>query len=137
MTRSAISVVIGMAAMVVLVSGLGDGARAGGGESFGRDEEALAGGTRFFGFVKDTKGNVIPDVKIVVEIKGRNASLVMRANADGHYHLPALGKDMTPDNVTITCSKEGYKMATGVVMASNPNPPDGIPAVEVDCILAR
>jgi hypothetical protein len=137
MTRSTIAIVIGIVTMVALTSGLGGGARAGGGESFGSDEEALAGGTRFFGFVKDTKGNVVPDVKIVVEIKGRNASLVMRANADGHYHLPALGKDMTQENVTITCSKEGYKLATGVVMASNPNPPDGIPVVEIDCILAR
>jgi len=117
--------------------GLGGAARAAGGESFGPDEEALAGGMRFFGFVKDTKGTVIPDAKIVVEVKGSNVSWVMRANADGHYHLPALGKNMTPENVTITCSKEGYKAATGVVMASNPNPPDGIPAVEVDCILAR
>ena len=61
----------------------------------------------------------------------------MRANGDGNYHLPALGKDMTQENVTIFCSKEGYKSATGIVMSSNPNPSDGIPAVEIDCILDR
>lgn len=122
--------------MLVVSPGLVGVAQAGG-ESFGRDEEALVGGMRFFGFVKDAKGNVIPEAKIVVEIKGRSASLVMRANADGNYRLPALGKDMTPENVTITCSKEGYKTATGMVMSSDPNPSDGIPTVEVDCILPR
>lgn len=137
MTRIAISVAIATASALAMTPSLISAARAGGAESFGRDEEASLGGTRFFGFVRDTAGNLIPEARIVVTVKGRAASLVMRTNADGHYHLPALGKDMMPENVTITCSKEGFKAATGVVMASNPNPADGIPAAEVDCILAR
>jgi len=135
MRRAALALAISMAGLLATAPGPGGAARAGG-ESFGPDEEAQAGGMRFFGFVKDAKGNVVPDAKIVVEVKGRNASLVMRANGDGNYHLPALGKDMTPENVTITCSKEGYKSATGMVMSST-TPAGGIPTVEVDCILAR
>lgn len=106
-----------------------------GGSGLDEQDDADAG-TPFFGFVKDldARGKAIPDAKVVAEIKGGNASLVTRTDAQGHFRIAGFGKDIDPNTVEITCSKEGYKLqrAARRRLSSDPGSP-----VEVDCLMAK
>ena len=35
--------------------------------------------------------------------------MITRTNGSGIYKLPGFGKEVTPNNIVISCSKEGYK----------------------------
>ena len=74
---------------------LASGSAWAGGSGLDEQDDADAG-TPFFGFVKDldARGRAIPDAKVVAEIKGGNASLVTRADAQGHYRITGFGKDL-------------------------------------------
>jgi hypothetical protein len=110
------------------------GAWAGGTGLDEHDEDEA--GTPFFGFAKDldARGKGIADTKVVAEIKGGNASLVTRTDAQGHFRIAGFGKDIDPNTVEITCSKEGYKLqrAARRRLSSDPGSP-----VEVDCLMAK
>ena len=112
----------------------GNGAWAGGS---GLDEQDDAdAGTPFFGFVKDldARGRAIPDAKVVAEIKGGNASLVTRADAQGHYRITGFGKDVDPNTVEISCTVAGYTLqrAARRKLSNDPGAP-----VEVDCLMTK
>lgn len=112
----------------------GSSARAGGS---GLDEQDDAdAGTPFFGFVKDldARGKAIPDAKVVAEIKGGNASLVTRADAQGHYRITGFGKDVDPNTVEISCTVAGYRLARAARRKLSNDP--GAP-VEVDCLMTK
>lgn len=118
-------------ALAVILAG---GAWAGGS---GLDEQDDAdAGTPFFGFVKDldASGKGIPDAKVVAEIKGGNASLVTRADAQGHYRIAGFGKDVDPNTIDIVCSKDGYKLerAARRKLSNDPGAP-----IEVDCLMSK
>ena len=125
------AVAFGLIAALALCAG---GALAGGS---GLDEQDDAdAGTPFFGFVKDlgARGKGIPDAKITAEIKGSNASLITRADAQGHYRLAGFGKDVNPDTVEITCSVDGYRLErTPRRKLSN----DAGAPVQVDCLMVK
>jgi hypothetical protein len=110
------------------------GARAGGMGLDEQDDEEQ--GTPFFGFAKDidARGKGLPDTKVVAEIKGGNASLVTRTDAQGHFRIAGFGKDVDPNTIEITCSKDGYKLqrAARRRLSNDPGSP-----VEVDCLMAK
>ena len=118
-----------------LALGLAGTAAWAGGSGLDEQDDADAG-TPFFGFVKDldARGRGIADAKVVAEIKGGNASLVTRTDAQGHFRIAGFGKDIDPNTVEITCSKEGYKLqrAARRRLSSDPGSP-----VEVDCLMAK
>src|ERR1700749_2268586 len=91
-------------------------------------------GTAFFGFVKDldARGRGIADAKVVAEIKGGNASLVTRADAQGHYRITGFGKDVDPNTVEISCTVAGYTLqrAARRKLSNDPGAP-----VEIDCLM--
>src|ERR1051326_9091017 len=93
-------------------------------------------GTPFFGFVKDldARGRGIADAKVVAEIKGGNASLVTRADAQGHYRITGFGKDVDPNTVEISCTVAGYTLqrAARRKLSNDPGAP-----VEVDCLMTK
>jgi hypothetical protein len=93
-------------------------------------------GTPFFGFAKDldARGRGLADTKVVAEIKGGNASLVTRTDAQGHFRIAGFGKDIDPNTVEITCSKDGYKLqrAARRKLSNDPGAP-----VEVDCLMVK
>ena len=97
------------------------------------DEQA---GTPFFGFAKDldARGRGLPDTKVTAELKGGNASLVTRTDAQGHFRIAGFGKDVDPNQVEITCTREGYKMqrAARRKLSNDPGAP-----IEVDCLMAK
>jgi hypothetical protein len=71
-----------------------------------RDEDidlAFVGSARETGTLKP-----IPGVQIRAEIGGRR--ILVRTNTEGVYRLiPNFGSEVTADQVTISCSKDGYE----------------------------
>ena len=64
-------------------------------------------GPTFFGFVKDTNGASVPDAKVTLAAKGRDA-VIARTNSVGVYR-GSLGKDVDANDVVISCEKTGFK----------------------------
>lgn len=91
-------------------------------------------GPHFFGFVKDDAGKPIPDAKVSAAIKG-GATYIMRTPKTGLYRFGGLSKTIKPDDVTISCAKEGYKQ---VRTFRRPTPKDkAAKAVETDCRMQK
>jgi hypothetical protein len=71
-----------------------------------RDEDvglAFVGSAREVGTLKP-----IPGVQIKAEVGSRR--ILVRTNSEGVYKLiPYFGSDVTSDNVTISCAKDGYE----------------------------
>jgi hypothetical protein len=106
-----------------------------GGAGFGDDDDPGEDeGPSYFGFVKDTSGATLPDAKVTVGVKDRGG-VVTRTDALGAYKVPGFGKDVKPDDVAVTCEKQGYKQ-TRVLRRPLPPPDSKIP-VETDCTMQR
>ena len=91
-------------------------------------------GPRYFGFVKDASGKIVPDAKVTAEIKGRG-TVITRSDKVGTYKLPGFGKDIDPKNVIVSCSKDGYKQTR-----TFRRPPTGkgpVTAIETECTMQR
>src|SRR5258705_12082232 len=106
-----------------------------GGSGFGDDDDAGEDeGPAYFGFVKDTNGATMPDAKVTVGIKDRGG-VVTRTDALGAYKVPGFGKEVSPDEVTVACEKQGYKQ-TRIYRRGLP-PPGSKNPVETECTLQR
>jgi len=104
-----------------------------GGVSFSDDDTTTDDeGPRYFGFVRVVDGPGIADAKVTAELKDRGA-LVTRTDIMGVYKIPGFGKDINPDDVTISCAKDGYKEANVVRLPRN----DVKDPVEVECYLNK
>jgi hypothetical protein len=101
-----------------------------------RDEDTNTGGegASFFGFVRLVDGPGIADAKVTAELKNKGA-LVTRTDIMGVYKIPGFGQDVNPDDVIISCAKDGYKQASvfRVQHASG----DTKDPVEVECYLQK
>ncbi len=91
-------------------------------------------GPRYFGFVKETGGKVIPDAKVTAEIKGLGA-VIARTDATGSYKLPGFGTRISPNDVTISCTKDGYKQTRTVRRPPPAKKP--VTAIETECTMQR
>src|SRR5690242_15458601 len=91
-------------------------------------------GPTYFGFVKDTTGKAVGDAKVTADIKGRG-TVITRTSAAGSYKLPGFGKDITPEKVLISCSKDGYKQTRTLVRTPLNKKP--LVAVETECTMQR
>jgi hypothetical protein len=105
-------------------------AYAGGGGFGGDDDQDDAGGPPFFGIVKDDKGAPLPDTKITASIAKLNSSLVLRADAAGHFFIKGFDKSVDPADVEISCAKDGYKE-----VSHSASPPAGAAPIQVVCVL--
>jgi hypothetical protein len=106
-----------------------------GGSGFGDDDDTSEDeGPAYFGFVKDSNGSTLPDAKVTVSIKDRGG-VVTRTDALGAYKVPGFGKEVSPNDVQITCEKEGYKQ-TKILRRSLPPPDSKIP-IETECTMQR
>lgn len=91
-------------------------------------------GPSYFGFVKDTNGKTISDAKVTADIKGRG-TVVTRTNATGLYKLPGFGKEVAANNVTISCTKDGYRQTR--VLRRTPPGKKPVTAIETECTMQR
>lgn len=105
------------------------GAAWAGGEG-GPDDHGHDDGPNLFGFVKDSTGKTIRDAKVTADVKGR-PSVVARTNAAGAYRIPAFGKDISINNVTLSCAKDGYKQTKTIVKTRPSKTPPT--AIEIEC----
>jgi hypothetical protein len=96
-----------LACLTLIAAGAPSGARAGG-DALGPDEHGADEGPAYFGFVKDAGGAPVRDAKVSANYKN-SLTLVTRTDATGAYKLRGFNKDISPGDVAISCSKEGYK----------------------------
>jgi Carboxypeptidase regulatory-like domain len=73
----------------------------------GHDEHGPDDGPAYWGFVKDQSGVPVRDAKVSAVHK--NLTLVTRTTATGAYRVRGFKKDVNPDEVKISCEKEGYR----------------------------
>ena len=108
--------------------------RAGGVTFDDEDDSSADAGPSYFGFVREVDGPGIADAKVTAELKDRGA-LVTRTDIMGVYKIPGFGKDINPDDVIISCGKDGYKEAN-VLRRPRANGDTKDP-VEVECYLQK
>jgi len=90
-------------------------------------------GPSYFGFVRDAGGSSVADAKVTVSPR-EGGALVTRTNIMGVYKFPGLGKEINPDNVTISCAKDGYKEAN---VLRRPRAGDDKDPIEIECYLQK
>ena len=110
-------------------------ARGGGQMTFGDDTNTSANdGPPFFGFVRDADGAAVGDARVTATVKSGGA-LVTTSNSIGVYKIAGFAKSISPDDIVISCAKDGYKQANVV---RRPNAPgDVTDPIEVDCVLQK
>src|SRR3954470_10302599 len=104
-----------------------------GGELTDEDKDDGDTTTGPYGFVKDTRGNVLPEATVTVDIKNRG-QLVTQTNLLGAYKIPTFGIEIKPDEVTISCKKDGYKQVSVVERPGSGDPNGGF---EVECTMQK
>jgi len=104
-----------------------------GGELTDEDHDDGDTTTGPYGFVKDTRGNALPEATVTVDIKNRG-QLVTQTNILGAYKIPTFGIEIKPEEVTISCKKDGYKQVSVVQRESMGEPAAGF---EVECTLQK
>ena len=101
-----------------------------GGDLDDHDEDPEAGPI-YYGFVKDHRGVLVGDAKVTADLKGRG-SVIARTDILGVYKIPGFGKSTNPDDVTISCAKDGYKQTR-----VNRKPTEPGRAIETECFMQR
>ena len=104
-----------------------------GGELTDEDKDDGDTTTGPYGFVKDTRGSAIPEATVTVDIKNRG-QLVTQTNVLGAYKIPTFGIEIKPEEVTISCKKDGYKQVSVVQRQGMADPGAGF---EVECTLQK
>jgi Carboxypeptidase regulatory-like domain len=119
-------------AALALGAALAAGARAGSDSE--PHEHHPDDGPSYFGFVKDASGVPVRDAKVSASYKN-SLTLVTRTNATGAYRVNGFKNDVSPSDVTISCSKEGYKQARVFRYPLPKGKP--VKSVETECRLQR
>ncbi len=106
-----------------------------GGSGFGEDDDhSEEEGPAYFGFVKDTNGATVADAKVTVAVKDRGG-VITRTDALGAYRVPGFGKEVDPNEVQITCEKQGYRQVR--ILRRTAQGADGKTPIETECTLQR
>jgi hypothetical protein len=104
-----------------------------GGTSFQLDEDRHADvGPSYFGFVRDASGVGVPNAQVTAQLKDRGP-LVTHTDIMGVYKIPGFGKDIDPNDVSISCAKDGYKQVRTLRRPRG----DAKDPVETECYLER
>jgi len=89
-------------------------------------------GPNYFGYVKDNRGAPVTDAKVSAEVKGRG-TIVTHTDVVGAYKIPWLDKQINPNDIVISCSKDGFKQIRvfrRTTVGANPTA-----AIETECTL--
>jgi len=106
-------------------------ARAGGDEyDSAKDVENL--GPAYFGFVRDVRGTPVSDAQVMLKPKSGDPVMI-KTNVLGLYRSH-ISKETVPDDVAVTCGKEGFKQER-VYRRTPPGSKDMF--IETDCTLQR
>ena len=89
-------------------------------------------GPAYFGFVRDQRGAPVSDAQVFLKPK-QGEPVALKTNVLGLYRSH-VNKDTLPDDVTISCEKDGYKQDR-VFRRTPPGAKDMF--IETDCTLRR
>ena len=120
-----------LVAFLALVVAGGGAVRAGGDEyDAAKDVENL--GPAYFGFVRDAGGKPVSGAQVVLRPKS-GEPVTLKSNVLGLYRSH-VRKDIHPDDVAVTCGKDGYKQAR-VFRRTPPGVKNMF--IETDCTLQK
>ena len=119
-------------ALILSLTLMVSGSSRAGGVGFTDDEINEDDGPSYFGFVREVDGPGVSDAKVTAALKDRGA-LVTRTDIMGVYKLPGLGLDINPNDVTISCAKDGYAEAN----VERRPPGDAKDPIETECYLQK
>ena len=103
-----------------------------GGDDYDASNDTEGAGPAYFGFVRDQRGSPISDAQVVLRPK-TGAPVTIKTNVLGLYRSH-INKDVVPDDVHISCEKNGYKQ-TKVYRRTPPGSKDMF--IETECTLQR
>ena len=103
------------------------------GEADFQPEDIHEHGAPYFGDAKQIRTlNPIEGVRFKMQLKGTMRFFVIATDEDGRFRRNGLGLDVDPDNVEVSCEKEGFR--TVDVMRRRTSSSKNAP-VEVECLL--
>jgi hypothetical protein len=103
-----------------------------GGDEYDAAKDVEQLGPAYFGFVRDASGTPVPDAQVMLEPKAGDA-VTIKSNVLGLYRSH-IRKDVAPDDVSVSCAKNGFKEAR-VFRRTPPGSKDMF--IETDCTLQR
>ena len=103
-----------------------------GGDDYDAANDTEGAGPAYFGFVRDQRGAPVSDAQVSLTPKS-GQPVTLKTNVLGLYRSH-VNKDVSPDDVTISCEKTGYKQDK-VFRRTPPGGKDMF--IETDCMLRR
>jgi hypothetical protein len=101
-----------------------------GGDEYDAAKDVENLGPAYFGFVRDARGTPVSDAQVVLQPKSGEA-ITIKTNVLGLYRSH-VRKDVVPDDVSISCNKQGFKQQR-VYRRTPPGSKDMF--IETDCTL--
>jgi len=103
-----------------------------GGDDYDAANDVKGAGPAYFGFVRDARGSPVVDAQVVLQPK-KGKPTALKSNMMGLYR-GHISKDVLPDDVQISCVKDGYKQ-----LKTNRRTPPGNTAmfIETECTMQR
>src|SRR3954471_14422667 len=78
-----------------------------GGDDYDASNDTEGAGPAYFGFVRDHRGSPVSDAQVLLRPKS-GEPVALKTNVLGLYRSH-INKDVVPDDVTVSCEKNGYK----------------------------
>ena len=103
-----------------------------GGDDYDAANDTEGAGPAYFGFVRDQRGAPVSDAQVFLTPKS-GQPVALKTNVLGLYRSH-VNKDTLPDDVTISCGKDGYRQDK-VFRRTPPGAKDMF--IETDCSLRR
>src|SRR5262245_31052714 len=79
-----------------------------GGDDYDAAGDTEGHGPAYFGFVRDVRGAPVSEARVFLRPKSGAEPVMIKSNALGLYRSH-VSKDVTPDDVEVSCEKDGYK----------------------------
>ena len=119
------SLVAGMAMLAIC-----GGPALAGGDDYEGTNDTEKEGPAYFGFVRDVRGAPVADARVVLRPKS-GTPITIKSTTLGLYRSH-ISKDVRPDDVQVSCEKDGYKQVS-VVRRGSPSAAN----IETSCTLQR
>src|SRR5947209_10418541 len=82
-----------------------------GGDDYDASNDTEGAGPAYFGFVRDNRGSPVSDAQVFLRPKS-GEPVTLKTNVLGLYRSH-VSKEVSPDDVTVSCEKSGYKQERG------------------------
>jgi hypothetical protein len=103
-----------------------------GGDDYDAANDVKGAGPAYFGFVRDARGSAVVGAQVMLQSK-KGKPVTLKTNALGLYR-GHISKDVQPDQVQISCAKEGYKQ---LKTNRRTAPGNNVMFVETECTMQR